>query len=129
MKWMLIVSLFLVLCGCAKKAAEKPHEKAHDPNKSRLLGRIASISPNKKFALIQTYGTWNVETGRIVVSHGGAGRSANLLVTGEKLGLFAAADIQSGELEIGDAAYTTAIIPEKEGSAEVAEPAIEIPPQ
>ncbi len=123
------VSLFLMLSCCAEKPTEKPQEKAPDPNKPRLVGKIASISPDKKFALIQAYGTWNIETGKILASHGGDGRSANLLVTGEKLGLFAAADIQSGELEIGDAAYTTAIVPEKEGPAEMAEPAIEIPPQ
>jgi hypothetical protein len=35
------------------------------------------------------------------------GRAANLKVTGEKTGQFAAADIQSGTLEIGDSVYTT----------------------
>jgi hypothetical protein len=126
MKWMFFTSLFLMLSCCAKKPTEKPQEKASDPNKPRLVGRIASISPDKKFALIQAYGTWNVETGKILASHGGNGRSANLLVTGEKLGQFAAADIQSGEIEIGDATYTAAIVPEKEDPAVMAES--EIPP-
>jgi hypothetical protein len=44
------------------------------------------------------------------------------LVTGEKLGQFAAADNQSGELEIGDATYTTAIVPQKEDPAAMTEP-------
>jgi len=55
--------------------------------------------------LIQSYGIWNIETGRILTSQGPDERSANLLVTGEKLGQFAAADLQSGQVEIGDGVY------------------------
>ena len=49
------------------------------------------------------------------------GRAANLLATGEILGQYAAADIRTGTLEIGDGVYTIAKIPEpKETESESA---------
>jgi hypothetical protein len=71
-----------------------------------LVGRIASIPADKRFVLIQRYGSWNIEAGTILTTRGLEERTANLLVTGEKLGQFAAADIQSGIVEIGDAVYS-----------------------
>lgn len=79
-----------------KPAAEGPE----------LVGRIASIPADKRFVLIQSYGSWKIETGTILTARGLDERTANLLVTGEKLGQFAAADIQSGSVEIGDAVYS-----------------------
>lgn len=63
------------------------------------------------FVLIQSFGSWNVDTGSILTTQGPDGRAANLLVTGEKLGQYAAADIQSGSLEIGDGVYAVTKIP------------------
>jgi hypothetical protein len=96
----------LFLSSCADKPAATPPEK---PKKDqiRLVGRIASVHKNPDFALIQSYGTWTVPTGAILATSGTDGRAANLKVTGEKTGQFAAADIQSGTLEIGDSVYTT----------------------
>jgi hypothetical protein len=45
------------------------------------------------------------ETGQILTTRGPENRTANLRTTGEKLGEFAAADIQSGAVEPGDAVY------------------------
>lgn len=109
-------SALAILCcipSCANKT-EKPTEDAKKENetKPRLVGRVASIPAERKFILIQSYGTWDVPTGAILVTKGPEGRTANLRVTGEKLGQFAAADIQSGTLEIGDGAYTS-ITPKK----------------
>ncbi len=56
--------------------------------------------------LIQSYGSWTIEAGTILTTRGLDERSANLLVTGESLGEFAAADLQSGSVEIGDAVYS-----------------------
>jgi hypothetical protein len=72
--------------------------------------------------LIQSNGTWTVETGSILTTQGPEGRAANLLATGEKLGQYAAADIRTGTLEIGDGVYTTAKAPAtKETEPEPAE--------
>ncbi len=96
----------LFLTSCAKKPAETPAPKQKE-EQARLVGRIASIHKNPDFALIQSYGTWTIQTGAILATIGPDGRAANLKVTGEKTGQFAAADIQSGTLEIGDSVYTT----------------------
>ena len=54
--------------------------KAEDPE---LVGRIASIPADKRFVLIQSYGSWNIEAGTILTTRGPDERTANLLVTGE----------------------------------------------
>ena len=72
----------------------------------KLVGRIASVPADKRFVLIQSYGPWEIETGRILTTRGPDERTANLRTTGEKLGEFAAADLQSGTVEVGDAVYS-----------------------
>lgn len=104
----LILCVFLT--ACAEMPEAKPKEKA-ETERPKLVGRVASIPADRKFVLIQSYGTWNVATGSILTTQGPDGRAANLLATGEKLGQYAAADIQSGTLELGDGVYTVAKIP------------------
>ena len=92
----------LAVVSCAtKEPEEKP--KAEPP---RLVGRIASIPADRRFVLIQSFGKWTAEPGAILTTRGADQRSANLLVTGEALGQFAAADLQSGQVELGDAVYS-----------------------
>ncbi len=101
---LLFLSLFLTSCADKPATTPPPTEKKEQ---ARLVGRIASIHKNPDFTLIQSFGTWNIQTGAILATIGPDGRAANLKVTGEKIGQFAAADIQSGTLEIGDSVYTT----------------------
>lgn len=96
----------LFLTSCADKPTETP-TPTQNKDQARLVGRIASINNHQKFVLIQSYGSWKIPTGAILATIGPDGRAANLKVTGEKSGQFAAADIQSGHLEIGDSVYTT----------------------
>ena len=56
--------------------------------------------------LIQSYGKWDVESGRILTTRGPDDRTANLRTTGESISEFAAADLQSGSVEVGDAVYS-----------------------
>lgn len=102
----LIAVVALASCSVFKsKPADEPKEepKAGTP---LLVGRIASIPADKRFVLIQSYGSWKIETGSILTTRGPEERTANLLVTGESLGHFAAADLQSGLVEVGDAVYS-----------------------
>lgn len=92
------------LASCALSHREKPDKPAEEGPK--LIGRIASIPADKRFVLIQSYGSWNIDSGTILTTRGLEERTANLLFTGEKLGQFAAADLQSGTVEIGDAVYS-----------------------
>lgn len=97
-------------CG-PSPVAEKPVEAPKKPviEEPKLVGRIASIPADKRFVLIQSYGKWEIGTDQILTTSGPSKRAANLKTTGEKLGEFAAADIQSGSAEIGDAVYSQPI--------------------
>lgn len=102
---LLFISFFL--SSCAGKVAETPSSPPKAKEEARLVGRIASIQTSQNFVLIQSYCNWNTQTGAILATVGPNGRAANLKVTGEKIGQFAAADIKSGTLEVGDSVYTT----------------------
>lgn len=87
-------------CGDFRKKTEPvPVNK----NK-RLAGRVDRVIGSSDFVLIRKYGKWAILSGEIVISQG-QGRTANLLPTGEELGEHVAADIRSGDVQVGDAVY------------------------
>jgi hypothetical protein len=100
------MALSLPACSFFKSGREDSSKKKPAAEGPELIGRIASIPADRHFVLIQSYGSWKIEAGTILTTRGLEERTANLLVTGEKLGQFAAADIQSGSVEIGDAVYS-----------------------
>jgi len=97
--------ILLPSCGLFKK---KPKVIPRNANIT-LSGRIQSVNKDAKFVLIRRYGPWKVGEGQVVESRGG-GRTASLMPTGEKLGEHVAADIRSGEVEVGDAVYIRRIV-------------------
>lgn len=100
-----ISALFLgLLVSCSEKPVE-PVQKSEPKVPRELIGKIASVSPDQSFVLIQSYGKWAISAGTVLVSEGANLRTANLFVSGEKLGQFAAADLRSGKAEIGDGVY------------------------
>jgi hypothetical protein len=119
--------LSLALLACAPQAKTDEEKPPAKPSQApRIIGRIATIPPGKRFVLIQSYGPWNMEPGTILTTRGPDSRSANLRVTGESLGQFAAADIQAGEVEVGDPVYSRHVPkppkPEPETPPEPAKP-------
>jgi len=127
--------LFRAMCGCllctilgsciaskAKVVEEKPKKKEIQPPK--LVGRIASIPADQRFVLIQSYGKWEIPTGSTLTTQGAGEKTANLLATGESLGQYAAADLQAGQVEVGDAVYFRPVIktPETTETATVHQP-------
>ncbi len=103
---LLLCCIFIPACGFLKKEkpdGEKPKPVVAGP---QLVGRIASVPADKRFVLIQSYGKWAIESGRILTTRGLEERTANLRTTGETLGEFAAADLQSGTVAVGDAVYS-----------------------
>ncbi len=113
----LSITAFLIASAClglGACAATKPAKKEQKPETSakpkpeapKIVGRIASIPADKRFVLIQSYGKWTVEVGTVLTTRGPDERSANLRVTGESMGEFAAADLQSGQIEVGDGVYS-----------------------
>lgn len=99
---LLITACGAALAACAPSPSKPP---TPPPNSPTLVGRIATIPPDRRFVLIESYGKWSTPPGTILTSRGPDNRSANLLATGEAHGHFAAADLQSGSLEIGDAVF------------------------
>ncbi len=111
----LILAAAFASASCATSEAEKPDPKLAEAKEKpetgpKLIGRVASIPPDRRFVLVQSYGKWESAAGEILTTRGPEDRTANLRVTGEALGEFAAADIQSGTLEIGDAVYSRHIV-------------------
>lgn len=107
-KLLTLLAAAVFLTGCALFKGGQPDESKEKPlvETPTLVGRIASIPADKRFVLIQSYGKWTIEAGTILTTRGNDARTANLRVTGETLGQFAAADLQSGSVEIGDAVYS-----------------------
>lgn len=101
----LVLGCFSISCSATKTEPPKPEPPKKVVEQPKLVGRIASIPAGRRFVLIQRYSEWEVEVGRILTTRGTNQRSANLRVTGESLGEFAAADLQSGDVEVGDAVY------------------------
>lgn len=126
----LLLAVLWWVTGCATQT-EKPktEEKKPPPPSPQLVGRIASVPADNRFVLIQNYGKWEPQTGQILTTRGPGQRLANLRVTGEKLGEFTAADVQSGEAERGDAVYSQpAVVAASENTpAEATTPAAPTP--
>jgi len=107
MLWVgVIASAVLVACGVFQSTKAGPPKAKLATEPPKLIGRIASIPADKRFVLIQSYASLTVEAGTILTTRGPEGRTANLLATGEFLGQFAAADVQSGFVKVGDAVYS-----------------------
>jgi hypothetical protein len=112
------MKFLMILCLCAIASAGLPScgllkfFKTHDPKAAapseapQLIGRIASIPADKRFVLIQSYDHSKLQAGTLLTTRGDPDRSANLRITGEALGPFTAADLQSGLVEVGDAVYS-----------------------
>jgi len=104
-KLFLLGSVALAFCSCADEEPI-PITKTGETTKPKLVGRVASVPSDKRFVLIESYGKWEVAAGSLLTTLGTGERTANLLVTGEALGQYAAADYQGGTLEVGDAVYS-----------------------
>ena len=103
---LLLASACLGVSSCATQPEPSAEKKPAPAEGPKLVGRIASIPAERRFVLIQSYGKWNVASGAILTTRGPDARSANLRTTGESLGEYAAADLQAGLVEVGDAVYS-----------------------
>lgn len=96
-------------CGWLKPDTSAARQVTETPQaRQELIGRISSISPDGSFVLIQRYPSFNATIDSVLTVHGEGQRSANLIFTGESLGAYAAADIQSGMPQVGDPVFLPA---------------------
>lgn len=100
---MMAAGMAVGLLGCA--TSDQAEEEVDPKTRPVLVGRVASLPKGQDFVLLQSYGAWSVPPGVAVYCVGPAGRLANLLPTGEKMGQFLAADLRDGEVQVGDAVY------------------------
>ena len=107
-----ICCVSLISCAAigSKSTPAGPEKPA--PASPELIGRIASTPADRRFVLVQSYGKPKLEAGQILTTRGPEQRTANLLITGESLGEFSAADVQAGAVEVGDAVYLMRKIPQ-----------------
>jgi hypothetical protein len=103
MKFLLLISLFLVSCGNKASPDELKKRKDIASSNQIIVGRIASVSRRGKFVLIQKLGTGTLPKGVIYQSRGPDGRTASLRLSGERIRDFFAADLLSGKTEKGNA--------------------------
>jgi hypothetical protein len=118
------ICLGLSSCSSVKNETVDDGSAKPPPGGPSLVGRIASVPPDKHFVLVQRYGKWEGKTGQILTTRGPQNRTANLRTSGEKLGEFAAADIQSGSVGLGDAVYLQHLPKPAEPASSVPEPAL-----
>ena len=103
MKFLLLISLFLVSCGNKASPDEPKKRKDIASSIQIIVGRIASVSRRGKFVLIQKLGTGTLPKGVIYQSRGPDGRTASLRLSGERIRDFFAADLLSGKTDKGNA--------------------------
>ena len=92
-------------CGFIKKLFGSKPEVKIKTREVRLAGRVERVELESGYVLIRRYGPWRFDAAEEVAESRGENRTANLLPTGEKLGEHIAADIRSGEVQVGDAVY------------------------
>ncbi len=105
MKWFanlrpVLLATFVLSCASRQEPSAEPAKADAGP---AIVGSVASVHEGPGFVLIRAYGKWEVPAGTVLTTRGGDGRTANLLATGESTQLFAAADIRSGTVAVGDA--------------------------
>lgn len=105
------VLLVLAIASCGWLGDDEEEEKKEAATAPRLIGRVASVNEQRKFVLIEGYGEWQLGEGLILSSLGDE-RTASLLASGERMGRYSAADIQSGQVAVGDVVYGRPLVAE-----------------
>jgi hypothetical protein len=102
----LLACAILSGCGWLKGKPKVEPTASIAPKTPQRIGQIASIGEGKKFVLIYSPEKWSFPPGTVLTTRGDLERTANLLFTGEMMGNYVAADIQAGEVAVGDAVYS-----------------------
>jgi len=112
MKLILALALIaLTSCGGTKPEEPTEEELKKKISKSKVVGRIVSVSPHSGFALIQKFGPGKLPTKGVYQTVGEDGRAGSIRPSGERVRDFFAADIVSGETKTGDAVVYRPFLP------------------
>lgn len=111
--------LIFILSSCGSSKPEEEEEKKEVPKIQRIvIGRIASVSAEGDFVLIQRYDRTRLPAESIYQSEGPEDRRASLRPSGEKVRDFFAADLVGGNAAIGDTVLVY-LSPEKVEETEI----------
>ena len=106
----MLVAFSMGACGWF---GEEEEEKEVSKTAPRLVGRVASIHESEGFVLIENFRSLTLGEGLLLSTRGEEGRASTLVVSGEKMGRYAAADLKSGTLEVGDEVYARPLLAEE----------------
>jgi len=109
---LLLVPWFCLLGACGW-FADKEEEEEVSKTAPRLVGRVASIHEAEGFVLVENFRSISLGEGLLLSTRGAEGRAATLVVSGERMGRYAAADMKSGNLEVGDEVYARPLVAEE----------------
>lgn len=115
MKLLPVLLFVLTFASCGSSPDEEEESKIAD---QQIVGRIASVSKQGGFVLIQKFGPGPLPSGVLYQSRGPDNRSASLRPSGERIRDFFAADLLSGTVIKGDAVIAYPKEPEDEESGE-----------
>jgi hypothetical protein len=105
----LTIGAGLALAGCAASGDGDEAPRETPPSAARMVGRVASLHLGEGFVLIETSGRRTLEQGLLLSTVGDAGETSTLVVSGERMGRYAAADFKTGDVALGHAVYARPI--------------------
>ena len=105
---LIALSGLMLLNSCAgTEPVEEEKKEVVQPD--RMVARVSSVNKEAKYVLIQRFGRLVIPEDSVLYTLGSHAaednNAASIKVTGERLGQFLAADIISGELNVGDTVY------------------------
>lgn len=112
------VPIVFAMGSCGWFAGEEDDEPI-SKTAPRLVGRVASIHEAEGFVLVESFRSMTLGEGLLLSTRGDEGRLATLVVSGERMGRFAAADLKSGNLTVGDEVYARPMLAEEEPSTDL----------
>ena len=107
-RWLLVGMAAAGFSGCG--SGDLPDTDGPPKTAPRLVGRIASVHDSEGFALVENFGNLKLGEGLLLSTRGENERTATLVISGERLGRFAAADLKSGDVAVGDAVYARPMV-------------------
>ncbi|GAA5477624.1 hypothetical protein [Haloferula helveola] len=102
----------LLTAGCGLFGSDDEPEES--PTAAKLVGRVASVHEADGFVLVQGFDDLKLGDGLLLSARGEGEQTATLVVTGERMGRYTAADLKSGSVSVGDSVYARPIEEESE---------------
>ena len=102
--------------GTGKPGQDEADGKKEAAPPMRVVGEIASVHAAEKFVLIKRYfQAGGFGAGSLIASISPSGQACSLILTGERLGRYYAADIRHGSPQKGDVVVARELQEEREG--------------